>query len=1054
MNTAKSLNKAQAALPILALIAVWLLTISPLTQQGKMTCSHDGILHWLRAFQLDELVQQGILWPRWAPGLVFGYGYPLFNYYPALSLYPMLVLHRLGLNLLASWNATLALSLLASGLSMYLWARQVMRQPAAFISAAAYMLAPYQLYDVYWRGTLTESLTLPMLPLALWAAQRTAQTQRWRYVVLGALVYAAILLTHVPASLIFSLLLASYSALLLLTAQDRRRTLLRLAGLVALGCGLTVFMLVPAFLERDQVQFARAITLGEGDYAKNFLAPGDVIGPVRASDPLLLNPPPVARSLGWALGGLAALGILFTWLTPSSHTLRQHVAWAALMLALSTLMILPISHAVWSSVPLLPYIQLPWRFLGTASLLAALLAGASIDTLMKHPGQALGWAWTGVCLVALSNQIVPWAYPRLCPMPENPDWTFSADYEEQSGFIGTTTLGEYLPIAVREVPKTSPMLKSVRAGQPVMRWDATGARIVSASDNGLNATLIVESDQPTQVMYRAFYFPGWRATLDDLPVELKVAPPFGLMAIDVPAGQHELKLQFENTPLRTASEIASLVVALAMVVIWILDRRSTPTPSTAIPHLTLPTAFWWGTIALSLTLLALKTGVIDRVDTPLRSTRFKDDHILGATSRSEIVVAGSAQLLGYDLNPSHAASGQVIYVDLYWTLNKPLNFLATVHVLDEQGLSWSSESKWDATTLKGYNAAPSSVEWPIGQYAQDRHAIRTLPGTPSGSYALVIAPYDPDTLEPLSFSAGQPAPGGQPGVVLGQLEVTAPAPLPSVEASDLIRVDVPLGSDLTLVGYSQDREQAAPGQTMLLALSWQARAIPRTNYSARLELMAADGQMVAQQTLAPGGEQYPTTRWASGQFIRSQVLAHIPGRLTTGQYTWRLTLFDDRATYGPINLKPLQIDAPPRVFDPPPVSHSLQAQLGDHFLLTGYDLPARITPGASISVTLMWQSIREVDRNYKVFVHLLDTQGQLVSQSDAVPGNWTRPTSGWQAGEYVTDSHLLVLKSDLAPGEYRLVAGMYDIETRQRLPVASRGDVIELGKIQVSAGKP
>jgi len=105
-------------------------------------------------------------------------------------------------------------------------------------------------------------------------------------------------------------------------------------------------------------------------------------------------------------------------------------------------------------------------------------------------------------------------------------------------------------------------------------------------------------------------------------------------------------------------------------------------------------------------------------------------------------------------------------------------------------------------------------------------------------------------------------------------------------------------------------------------------------------------------------------------------------------------------------------------------------------------------------VAAVWLTNRETDRNYKVFVHLLDAQGQLMSQSDAVPGNWTRPTPGWQPGEYVTDLHLLALKPELAPGEYRLVVGMYDSETRQRLPVASGGDVIGLGQIQVSAGKP
>ena len=66
MNSERFLRKTQAALPILALITFWLPVIAPLAQRGVMTCSHDGVLHWLRAFQLDELARQGIVWPRWA----------------------------------------------------------------------------------------------------------------------------------------------------------------------------------------------------------------------------------------------------------------------------------------------------------------------------------------------------------------------------------------------------------------------------------------------------------------------------------------------------------------------------------------------------------------------------------------------------------------------------------------------------------------------------------------------------------------------------------------------------------------------------------------------------------------------------------------------------------------------------------------------------------------------------------------------------------------------------------------------------------------------------
>jgi hypothetical protein len=76
-----------------------------------------------------------------------------------------------------------------------------------------------------------------------------------------------------------------------------------------------------------------------------------------------------------------------------------------------------------------------------------------------------------------------------------------------------------------------------------------------------------------------------------------------------------------------------------------------------------------------------------------------------------------------------------------------------------------------------------------------------------------------------------------------------------------------------------------------------------------------------------------------------------------------------------------------------------------------------------------------------------------VAQSDAVPANWTRPTAGWQPGEFVADAHALLL-APAPPGEYRLVVGMYAADTGQRLRLEDGGDMIELGKLEVTAGKP
>jgi hypothetical protein len=71
---------------------------------------------------------------------------------------------------------------------------------------------------------------------------------------------------------------------------------------------------------------------------------------------------------------------------------------------------------------------------------------------------------------------------------------------------------------------------------------------------------------------------------------------------------------------------------------------------------------------------------------------------------------------------------------------------------------------------------------------------------------------------------------------------------------------------------------------------------------------------------------------------------------------------------------------------------------------------------------------------YTVFVHLLDPEGALAAQHDAMPMAGRAPTTCWAPGEVVTDVHEITVPDDAAPGVYTLTAGMYRLETGARLP--------------------
>ena len=72
----------------------------------------------------------------------------------------------------------------------------------------------------------------------------------------------------------------------------------------------------------------------------------------------------------------------------------------------------------------------------------------------------------------------------------------------------------------------------------------------------------------------------------------------------------------------------------------------------------------------------------------------------------------------------------------------------------------------------------------------------------------------------------------------------------------------------------------------------------------------------------------------------------------------------------------------------------------------------------------------------------------MVAQSDGVPAGWSRPTTGWTPGEYITDVHTLSIPPDAPEGDYTLSTGLY-LPGGARLTAPDGSDAIRLTTIQV-----
>lgn len=118
--------------------------------------------------------------------------------------------------------------------------------------------------------------------------------------------------------------------------------------------------------------------------------------------------------------------------------------------------------------------------------------------------------------------------------------------------------------------------------------------------------------------------------------------------------------------------------------------------------------------------------------------------------------------------------------------------------------------------------------------------------------------------------------------------------------------------------------------------------------------------------------------------------------------------------------------------------------------LNGYGVAPSVAAGGELLVSLSWESLAPVDRDYQIFVHLINSGGERVAQRDGQPVLWLRPTSAWQPGERITDRYGLLLDPALPAGSYRVLVGIYDPQSGERQPVsAGPGAGVILGPVEV-----
>lgn len=1008
---------------------------------SQMPYSADGLLHLYRAVAVEHSLRvDHSLWPRFSSGLVYGYGAPLFNFFPPLAYYPTSLLHSLGLSFISAWLLTMSAFTVLAGAGMgllgRLWTGSAL---GGWVAAAAYVYSPYLLFDSVARGATAELAALATLPFAFYGVTRLAFAGRRSDFLIALIALSAFIPLHTVITLHGAALLALYCLFLIWRApvgtgeprHSRVSVMLRLGLAGALALMLTAFYWLPALAEREAIKLPLiAEQLGHIDVTRHLRSLPAVFASPPTADPTQQNQA-LPISLGWTQLILATIGLWLSWRGPQRQYRSLMIVLSFAVAVLVFLNTAP-SGWLWQNIPLIGFTQFPWRVLGLASLPLALMsaAGARLLWLSLCDGWGRVLVLSGFVAVMLLYAL-PWTYTLFQADVEADDISHAQGFERESGQLALSSYAEYLPLSA-----DASQLEANRLTRRFDENDAIPRLLPSATLDlleqewqGTATALRLLSAEAQTLQFDWLYAPGWVAAIDGEPVDVFPSAPAGLVALEAPAGEFELRLSLEPTAAQALANALSGIGLAAAILAALLWRR--PLLADSDPPLGEPAEGRWLLLfaAIGIAVFLLKAFALDAADTPIKRSRFGS--VSEAAARANF--GDKIDLLAVEA-PDGEIKQPAVEFKLYWRLHEqPLakDYSSLIRMRDPQGLVVAEASAFAPGGLATSN-------WLPGAYIEDRILLLIPPFTPPlpAAYSFDVGLYDSESLRALSLINA----AGDPQDVTYQI---AALPYRGRDAATEALPPLPDGGEglAQLLDAPVLPAEATAGDILRFSWLWRKLRPGASAALAQLTWLTDDGDEVAAAPALPLVKGYSFSAWGVGEANRGHHRLVLPPTLPAGTYGLGIVLLEagDQPAGDLIQLDGIMMVAvPKREFEAPGYDLASGAEWANGIVLHGYSMSAQG------DIDLVWSSAGPLAESLHLFVHALDEEGRIAGQWDGAPVDWTRPTTGWLEGEYVTTRHGFRLPA----GEYQLRLGWYAPATGARIGVAG-SDALALERMFV-----
>lgn len=544
---------------ILVLVVLIIPTFLSLFNRGYFTMHDD--LQISRLYEMDLCFHDGQVPCRWVPDMGYGYGYPLFNFYPPFPYYLAEAVHLLGFSYIVSIKFLFFLGLALCGFFAFLLGRELWGNWGGLISGVFYAYAPYHAVDVYVRGAMNEFWGLVFFPAVFWAVLLIIKKESRQAVFALALFYGLLLLSHSLMAFFFGIPTAAWTIFLILYFKKPFREMWKVIFGGLWGLGLAAFFTLPAMFEQKFVHI-ETMFIGYFNYLAHFADfrqlflnrfwgyGASVWGPEDGM------PFPVGQ-VHWIVGLITFLIFFFLWLKKRKKEFFLIIFLFIFFLG-TAFLAHPRATGIWQKIAILGYMQFPWRFLAMTSFFVSMISGGLFLLIKRNVFRWL--LLVGLCSTAIGFNF-RFFKPEKILLINDTEKLFSAKGWNK---LQTDAIFDYLPIYAAQPPG---------GPAPDKPWFEEGKGEISDFKKGtdwMTFTVKVASDN-AKIRLPLYYFPGWEINVDGKRAEIDHKNELGLATISVSPGEHIVSARLTNTLIRSLGNLLSL--ASWALLVWFIVRQ-------------------------------------------------------------------------------------------------------------------------------------------------------------------------------------------------------------------------------------------------------------------------------------------------------------------------------------------------------------------------------------------------------------------------------------------------------------------------------------------------